>query len=313
MERPLCPQPGALVAPARVLALGRAPEFSPRHVEADAAILVAVADHLGERGIEVRCVSEADWLAGADADAPLPDVVLSMGRRLATCLRLEQMERRGCRVLNRPQGVRHVLSRELTFDLLSAAGIPVPAYWAYDPEDDRMFQTDAELCALLPAWVKSSTGHGAGEQDVAFAATALEADALVLERIAKRVPDVVVMSHAPGDLVKAYVVLEPGAERVALFHWFYPQRAGYSKYGLERHNDALRFTPFDDGALRHLGLRIAQATGLEIFGFDAVIGPDGQPSVIDVNDWPSFSPCREAAAGAIVRLLCALPQPAPSA
>lgn len=285
-----------------VLAVGRAPEFSPLHVEADAANLEAVAAALRRRGAEVRIVGEAEWPAD-EAGAPLPDAVLTMGRRLATCVRLEQMERRGVRVLNAPSGVRHVASRELTLDLLTAAAVRVPAYWAYDPADDRMFQTDAELRALLPAWVKSTSGRGCGAADVAYVATPLEADAAVMERAAARVPDLVVTGHVPGDLVKAYVVLSPDGGDVALFHWFYPQLEGYSKYGLERHNGPLRLTPFDDDALRRLGLRIACATGLAVFGFDAVIGADGQATVIDVNDWPSFSPCRAEAAEAIARLV----------
>ena len=289
-----------------VLAVGRAPEFSPLHVESDAAILDAVAQGLRRSGAIVRTVGEAEW--ADDTDAPLPDVVLSMGRRFRTCVRLEQMERRGCRVVNAPSGVRHVAARELTFDLLSAAGVRVPAYWAYDAADDRMFQTDAELRTLLPAWVKSLSGRGCGASDVVYVATPLEADAAVLERVAAGVSDVVVTSHVHGDLVKAYAVLSPCGEAVALFHWFYPQIEGYSKYGLERHNDALRFTPIDDDDLRRLALRVAQVTGLSVFGFDVVVEADGGFAVIDVNDWPSFSPCRAEAVEAIVRLLWNAPR-----
>ena len=44
---------------------------------------------------------------------------------------------------------------------------------------------------------------------------------------------------------------------------------------------------------------LVQRMGLEVYGGDAVIGLDGQVSVIDVNDWPSFAYYRPEAAEAI--------------
>jgi glutathione synthase/RimK-type ligase-like ATP-grasp enzyme len=41
---------------------------------------------------------------------------------------------------------------------------------------------------------------------------------------------------------------------------------------------------------------------LHILGVDVVIG-NGPPVVIDVNDWPSFSPCCDEAASVIARLV----------
>lgn len=43
--------------------------------------------------------------------------------------------------------------------------------------------------------------------------------------------------------------------------------------------------------------------GLTIYGGDAVITADGTPHIIDINDWPSFAPCRRQAAEAIARLI----------
>ena len=40
-----------------------------------------------------------------------------------------------------------------------------------------------------------------------------------------------------------------------------------------------------------------------IYGGDVIIGSDGIARLIDLNDWPSFSACREEAADAIAGLV----------
>ena len=47
----------------------------------------------------------------------------------------------------------------------------------------------------------------------------------------------------------------------------------------------------------------AETLGLYIFGGDAIIAPDGGISIIDINDWPSFAPVRDQAAGEIAKLV----------
>ncbi|HUJ88958.1 MAG TPA: hypothetical protein VLX12_02090, partial [Syntrophorhabdales bacterium] len=53
------------------------------------------------------------------------------------------------------------------------------------------------------------------------------------------------------------------------------------------------------GELRRLAWQAAKAIGLEIYGGDAIITPKKDVLLIDFNDWPSFSRCREAAANSI--------------
>ena len=59
------------------------------------------------------------------------------------------------------------------------------------------------------------------------------------------------------------------------------------------------FRPEGLPALREKALEAAAEKGLEIWGGDAVIGAGGDIHIIDLNDWPSFSSCREEAAKAI--------------
>ena len=45
------------------------------------------------------------------------------------------------------------------------------------------------------------------------------------------------------------------------------------------------------------------AAGLEIFGGDVIVAPSGELTLIDLNDWPSFAPCRDRASDAIAEHL----------
>ena len=51
--------------------------------------------------------------------------------------------------------------------------------------------------------------------------------------------------------------------------------------------------------------RLAGLLGLEVYGGDCIVRQDGTFAIIDFNDWPSFSRCRNDAAKAIASLACA--------
>ena len=73
------------------------------------------------------------------------------------------------------------------------------------------------------------------------------------------------------------------------FHWFY--------------SGASHAYVFDRAALPRIAARAAHAAGLDIFGGDVIVAPTGDLTLIDLNDWPSFAPCRAAAADAIADYL----------
>ena len=87
-------------------------------------------------------------------------------------------------------------------------------------------------------------------------------------------------AHRAGDEIKFYGVAGRG-----LFHWFYSGTA--RKY------------PFSFTELESLANRAATAVGLDIFGGDVIVSASGELALIDLNDWPSFAPCRERASYAI--------------
>ena len=60
---------------------------------------------------------------------------------------------------------------------------------------------------------------------------------------------------------------------------------------------------FNTAALEDIAQRAARAIGLEIYGGDAIITPQGDIYIIDINDFPSFTAVREAAAAEIAALI----------
>lgn len=122
--------------------------------------------------------------------------------------------------------------------------------------------------APAPCWVKRND-YAEHPSDVVFAPNEAARQQAVEAMRARGISDIVCQHHHEGREVKFY-----GAGR----NFFRP--------------DALP-------ALREKALETAAEKGLEIWGGDAVIGADGDIHIIDFNDWPSFSSCREEAAKAI--------------
>ena len=112
-------------------------------------------------------------------------------------------------------------------------------------------------------WIKADRGH-----DVRFAAN--EEEMLAFKQ---QVEDPLLTAHVEGTLVKFYGVAD---------RFFSPQ--GYPQ-------------------VAEAAARLARLVGIQVYGGDAVLLSDGTFAIIDFNDWPSFSSCREEAAAAIFRLI----------
>ncbi len=122
-----------------------------------------------------------------------------------------------------------------------------------------------------------------------------------LDRLRSRgLPRAVVQRHVEGDLVKFYGVTDAAAPAAhdetpsaAWFEWFYPKEHPVCGHA------------FDARTLRDIACRAAQALELDVWGGDAIVTPDGEIFVIDVNAWPSFALFREQAADHIAAHLAA--------
>lgn len=268
-----------------VAGIRRDPRFSPHHEANDEAIFRLTAEALRARGCTVREYAEADlW-----ADRVSADAVFGMARDPRSIRCLQRMEDGGLPVVNSGYGIANC-GREPMTRLLTEAALPHPRSLILPTADDP---TPALASAAIDAcWVKRADGHVVGAGDVTFAPDHEVARKAFRTLSRRGIQTAVVNEHLTGDLVKFY-----GVAGTDFFYAFYPTATRHGKFGLEQVNGAPRGIAYDADALRTTCHRAATVLGLRIYGGDCIVSDtDGLVRLIDFNDWPSFAPCREAAA-----------------
>ena len=260
----------------RLIGIYREKEYSPgRHESNDTVMLDAVAERLRAFGFVLDLISPAQ-VNGAPGAATL---ALSMCQGRPALEKLANWERNGVGVINSPSAARNT-HRDRLPELMARAGVPFPR--------TALVETSRKLNGEVPRngslWLKRGDVHASIAADVQRFDSVDELAGALREFHARGITAAAVQSHCAGDEIKFY-----GVGDGQFFHWFYSREAnGY---------------PLDEAALRALATRAAEVAGLDIFGGDIIVGPDGGLTLIDLNDWPSFAPCRDAAADAIAELI----------
>ena len=264
----------------KIVTIARNPVNSPQMVANDAAILERVTSLFTGSGAEVISIGEEEEIPRDT------QVVCSMSRTAATIERLKRAEEQGIIVVNTTTAVENC-SRKRFMELLQCNGIPQPAY--------KVIGCTAELMeGCYPCWIKKADGWSCRKEDVCYAQDKEEA-ARAIELMAQHGErKFIQMQHCRGDIVKFYGI----AGR--LFHHTYPTGG---KFGHEEMNGTPKHYAFNTAALEEIAQRAARAIGLEIYGGDAIITPQGDIYIIDINDFPSFTAVREAAAAEIAALI----------
>ena len=145
-------------------------------------------------------------------------------------------------------------------------------------------------------WLKRGDAAAQSKSDVVYCkdrATLAEKEA---DFVIRGITNWIIQGHVLGDLVKFYAV------KGGFFRYFYPSDDGESKFGDEKLNGDACHYAFDEHLLKATADKVAQITGIDVYGGDAIITEDGNFYIIDFNDWPSFSRCRDIAADAIAKL-----------
>lgn len=262
-----------------VLGIFRAACYSPGMVERDEAILRTVARYLEEEGYKVSLIHEEELTA----DTPLPDIVLHMARSPRVLNILQRWQKAGCRIINSVESVRGV-ERVALAECCAAHHIPTPQTWVVataEPTTDDI---------AFPCWIKR-TGTCAQEPDDVCRVDDADTYKHCLARFHRRGIDrVVVMKHMEGRCIKFYAV------RGTDFFYCLPAYDKWSGVTLPSPG-----TKEDGDIIKRSIIRPIERTEQlpMIYGGDAIISPDGTAYLIDLNDWPSFSACREEAAEAI--------------
>ena len=260
----------------RLIGIYREKEYSPgAHESNDAVVLEAVGERLRACGFALELISAAKVNGAPSSDA----LVLSMCQGRPALEKLARWERNGTRIVNSPSAARNT-HRDRLPGILAQAGIPFPRTTLVDTAR----KLNGEVPRNGSLWLKRGDVHASVAADVQrFDSFDELADALG-EFHARGITTAAVQSHCAGDEIKFYGVGESD-----FFYWFYSREAnGHA---------------FEEVALKSLATRAAQAAGLDVYGGDVIVSPDGALTLIDLNDWPSFAPCRDGAADAIAELI----------
>jgi hypothetical protein len=257
----------------------RESSHSPGRVDDDAAILDAVGKVLTEKGFTVAVVHAA----AADVALQTPGArIFCMCEQDAILTRLDKAVEAGAVVVNSPDAIRATY-RSLTRTKFIEAGVAAPESWLISTGAPGPKPADK-------VWIKRADFHATQADDVIFAADDGEWESGI-ELFARRgMEKAVIQVHAPGDLIKFYGVRDAGAE-TPWFEWFYHKDQTLAGHAFER------------ATLTRAAFHAAEALGVDVFGGDAIIGPDGSATIIDLNAWPSFALFRPAAAAAIAARL----------
>ena len=262
----------------RVVGVSRGNEYSPNHVDNDAAILRLAAEALERMGCEVTIYPEKEFVAQNIEG----EFIFDMARDRATIERLKKLEDGGALVVNSAYGIDNCVRQQMT-ELLVANEVPHPRSF--------IISTDEKFTpSVFPCWIKRGNSHAMVKEDVVYVECREEAEVVMADFRKRNIPVAVVNEHLVGDLVKFY-----GVQGTDFFYWFYPSPCSHSKFGLEKINGVAKGIPFNEEELKKYSDMAAEVLNVPIYGGDCVVSADGELKIIDFNDWPSFARCREEA------------------
>ena len=218
--------------------------------------------------------------------------------------RLQQWEARGIRIINRPEGILNC-QRQRTVAAFAGSDLAFPETVLIDTAAVSTVRPDqlakGEGMAGLPdlpawltgqrrdgagAWVKRGDVHATEADDVVYVEGADAARGALRRFHARGIATAAVQRHMPGTVLKFYAV------RGRFFHCVALPAGGEIPMAAVRGIDTL-------------GRRAAEVLEVEVYGGDCVVGVNGELTLIDLNDWPSYAPCRARAAGGIAAYLLA--------
>lgn len=231
-----------------------------------------VVQALRSRGVGVRTVvaeavsvdlSGASWTRGSS-------VVLARGRSDAVIGLLRSAEQAGVPVVNTASAIQSVVDKAGLAATLSAAGVATPTSWLGSP---TMLSRRDDL--PFPLILKPVLGDNA--RGLVVVGSHQE-----LRGVAWRESVALAQEFHRGDGVdlKLYV-----AGRAV---WAVRRPSPIDIDGSPREacdpGVPVRVTPL----LRSLARTCARLFGLRLFGVDCVLGPEGVPLVVEVNDYPNY-------------------------
>lgn len=271
----------------KILALYRQKDFSPNSEDKDTYILNAIVEELGQKGYKTDCINEIDF-SKTNNDYSL---IISMARGEKNIELLSDLEKRGTKVINTTLSIKNCF-REQQTKILQQNNIPIPKTTIVDTDtyDIESFKQFSEG----NFWIKRADFQTIEEQDVCRPKSLEQTKKIFLNYKLRGISKAIISEHIEGDIIKFY-----GVRNTDFFSFSYPTEDKFhNKINIAKNRISFNTQVFIKDVNKAINL-----LGLDIYGGDAIIDEKGNYYIIDINDFPSFSVCREQAAKEIADMV----------
>lgn len=268
-----------------ILAIQRSEEYSPNSQDKDLWILQSIVNQLKNIGYNVSIKNENKL----DFSKDFTSYIISMARNPEVIDRLAVWEKQGATIVNSPLSCincyRETQTRIFIENNISIAPSQIIDTYDFKPEILHL-PTNNDF------WIKRADFQTIEPIDVIRVASFKEAQEVLKNYFKRGISRSVISSHIEGNVIKFY-----GVKQNNWFYYYYPKEDKFHN----KINQTDRYTAFDEKALVEMCQRAANLLDLDIYGGDAVIDSEGKIYIIDMNDFPSFSSCKEIAAEQITK------------
>lgn len=274
----------------RCLGVFREITNSPNRESDDALILKAVTEKLTKLGAETHLIEPGSLDLVKPGDW---DVILPMCENYPALVRLMQIGawKNPPLMLNHPKTVLGCYRNNMSPVLMNSCPEIFPRtemrYIKDIPGKTPSFYGNSGAPfqdTQSGVWIKRGDVHNTCDHDVVYLKNWQDAAAVRDDFESREITSVVIQEHIAGDLIKFY-----GVGPYKWFDWFYHNPRQVSGYRFELKQ------------LEKCTAVVAKAVGLEIYGGDAIVTPEGRICVIDINSWPSFARVKNTACINIAR------------
>lgn len=247
----------------------RKTDFSPNQITNDGLIIQKTAQELMRLGVDCNLYEESDIFSNSINE----NIIFTMTRGEEALRKLVELEKAGKFIINSPVSSLNCYRAQMSTKL-KEAGIPFPESKVVSTESDK--QHKISEVGERKIWVKRGDVHAVHREDVSPVYGDEELNFVLKEFAHRGIKSAILQRHIYGDVVKFYSVRDTN-----FFRWYYVN--GNNNY------------KFDSNRLKEFSEKSAQVLNLYIYGGDAIISEDGNITIIDINDWPSFANFRDEA------------------
>ncbi|MCX5783546.1 MAG: hypothetical protein NTW04_03790 [Elusimicrobia bacterium] len=241
---------------------------SPNREQDDALILKAVTEELVKLGAQTSLVEpqNIDLIKPAEWD-----VILPMCENYPALKRIASWEK-GPLIINNVSAVLNCYRTNMIPLMEKCPGVHPATELRNIKDIPGRFPS---FIGDKGVWLKRGDVHNTCDHDVVFISNWADSAKVREDFQSREITTVAVQENIPGDVIKFY-----GVGPFKWFDWFY-----------HRPDTAQRHA-FNVETLENYAGQVAHAVGLEIYGGDAIITPQGKIYIIDINSWPSFARVR---------------------